>query len=66
MSDNDNYVLFRMIQDPEKCRVVLVQKGKAVQMLHDPVAVKNQRWQPVQHAAPPNNSFNPMPLRGTG
>ena len=66
VGDNDHYVLFRMTQDSEKCRVVLVQKEKAVQMLHDPVSVKSQRWQPVQHAAPPNNSFNPMALRGTG
>ena len=62
--DNNYYVLFRMIHDPAQCRIVLVQNGQAVQMLHDPVPIKSQRWQPVHHAAPPNNSFKPTPLRG--
>jgi hypothetical protein len=62
--DNSYYVLFRMVHDQTQCRIVLVQNGHAVQMLHDPVPIKSQRWQPVRHAAPPNNSSKPTPLRG--
>jgi hypothetical protein len=57
--DNSYYVLFRMIHDPTQCRIVLVQNGEAIQMLHDPIPIKSQRWQPVHRAAPPNNSFKP-------
>ena len=60
------YVLFRMVEHPDRYRAVLVQQGQPVQVLHESFSIQDRKWRPVQHEqVPPNNSFKPKPLRGS-